>query len=495
VSENGQQQARTVMYTKSVILDADACYRALVARDERYDGTFFVGVKTTGIYCRPVCRARTPRSDRCLFFRRAVEAESHGFRACFRCRPERAPGNAPVDALSRAVVLAMMKIEAGALNNGSVEDLAAELGITSRHLRRAMQAELGVSPLDFALSRRIALARELLLGTSMSITEVAFASGFSSLRRFNAAFLAHQGKSPSAMRRAQPARTETAATRLTLDYRPPHDWDALITFLRARAVPGVESADASSYRRTVELGAHRGWISVSPAKGRHALYVDVSPSLTSVLMAVAARVRRLFDLDAHPSIISAQLGQDPKLGPLVQKRPGLRLPGAFNPFETSVRAVLGQQVSVAAATTLAGRLAERLGDRIETPFEALSKTFPTPERIVGTDEQALMSLGITGARARTIKALAEVVTKGTTTLDATSEPEATMAALLELPGVGPWTAQYVAMRALSFPDAFPDGDLGIRKGLGGVSAAACLQMAEAWRPWRAYAAMHIWTNL
>jgi len=478
-----------------VTLDADACYRALVARDDRFDGTFFVGVKTTGIYCRPVCRARTPGRDRCVFYQRAVEAERDGFRACFRCRPERAPGDAPMDALSSTVVAAIAKIEAGALNDGDVEGLAAALGITSRHLRRAMSAELGVSPQSFALSRRVALARELLLSSSLPVTDIAFASGWKSLRRFNSAFRAHQGVAPSAVRRARSGPAGEDAVRLTLDYRPPFDWDSLLAFFGARAVRGVESVDGDIFRRTVRAGSHVGFISIAKAEGRASLHLDVAPSLTGGLMPLVARVRRLFDLDAHPAVITSHLANDPRLAKVVRRRPGLRLPGSFDPFEAAVRAVLGQQVSVAAATTLATRLVDRLGEPVKTPFEGLNRIWPTPDRIASASEGDLASLGLTGARARTLRGIAAAVADGKISLEAATDPEATLRALTELPGIGDWTAHYIAMRALGWPDAFPASDLGLRKALDGASPAECFQMAERWRPWRAYAVIHLWTSL
>lgn len=476
-------------------LDADICYRALTARDDRFDGTFFVGVKTTGIYCRPVCPARTPGRDRCIFFKRAVEAERDGFRACFRCRPERAPGNSPVDALSSTVAAAVAKIEAGALNDGDVEGLAAALGITSRHLRRAMSAELGVTPLEFALSRRVALARELLLGTSLPVTDIAFASGWKSLRRFNSAFRAHQGMPPTALRRARPSPAGENFVRVTLDYRPPLDWDSLLAFFGVRAVRGVERVEGATFRRTARAGSSAGFISITKAEGRASLHLDVSPSLTGELMPLVARVRRLFDLDAHPAAITSHLAKDPRLAKVVKRRPGLRLPGSFDPFETAVRVVLGQQVSVAAATTIAARLVERFGDAVETPFPELNRIWPTPDRIAGTTDGALTSLGLTGARARTLRGLAAAIADGTIVLDAAGDAEATIRALTELPGIGDWTAHSIAMRALGFPDAFPASDLGLRKALGGAPAAECIEMAEPWRPWRAYAVIHLWTSL
>ena len=326
MSENGQTTADAGATNIPVTLDPDACYRALVAHDARFDGAFFVGVKTTGVYCRPVCRARTPRRDRCVFFPRAALAEREGFRACFRCRPERAPGHASVDAVSRLVALAARRIDEGALNEGTVEDLAASLGVGSRHLRRAMQDELGVGPIELALSRRVALARELLLGTSLPITDIAFASGFASVRRFNAAYRAHQRMTPSDVRRPGPSRAlETNAVRVVLDVRPPFDPGLAFSFLRARAVDGAESFSGETYMRAVMTNGKSGVVAITPATGRDAIVVEVSSPLAPSLMTIAARVRRLFDTDADPTLIGAHLSRDPILKARVRVRPALRV--------------------------------------------------------------------------------------------------------------------------------------------------------------------------
>lgn len=477
-------------------LDQDACYRALVAHDSRFDGVFYVGVTTTGIYCRPVCRARTPGRDRCEFFRHAAVAEHAGFRACLRCRPERAPGAASVDALSRLVGSAVRKIEEGALNDGDVETLASSLGSSARHLRRAMQEELGVSPIELALSRRIALARELLLGTTMPIAEVAFASGFSSIRRFNDAYRASQRATPSDVRR--PGGATTSSLRLILDVRSPFDPAAAFAFLRSRMVVGAEAFDGDRYLRAVAINGRRGVIAISAAKGKDAIEVSVSSSLASASMAIAARARSLFDTDADPDVIGAHLARDPLLRPRVAKRPALRVMGAFEPFEWAARAVLGQQVSVRAALTLAARLVAKLGTPVDADLDTSSvalRTFPGAAELAAIDEAELGAIGLTRARARTLRNLARAVADGAVVLDRTADPEATRAALLALPGIGPWTAEYVAMRALGWPDAFPAGDLGLKKALGGISTAACEARAERWRPWRAYAAAHLWTGL
>lgn len=502
-------------------LDANTCYRALCARDGRFDGVFFVAVKTTGIYCRPVCRARTPAQERCVFYRTPVEAERDGFRACFRCRPELAPGNGPVDSVPRLVEQAVARIDAGFLNDGSLDELAEALGVTGRHLRRAIRTELGVTPVALAQSRRLALAKQLLQDTALPLAEVAFASGFASVRRFNALFHARFGRPPSALRREHAADSAPAAIVLRLDYRAPFDWDGLLGFLAARAIPGAEEVAAGVYRRTVRIAGASGWVEVqrdpspsslpiaaeaSPAAPLdamahaplRALRATVSLSLASVLMQVVARLRGLFDLDAHPAVIQAHLARDPTLAPLLERHPGLRVPGAFDGFETAVRGILGQQVSVRAATTLSGRLIERFGEPIETPHPRLGRLFPRPEILAQASEDEVAGLGMPGARARTVIALARAVAGSELRLDRVGRcgpTDALRERLQALPGVGDWTAQYIAMRVLGWPDAFPAGDLGLRNALGGISAREIEHRAEHWRPWRAYAAIHLWTSL
>jgi AraC family transcriptional regulator of adaptative response / DNA-3-methyladenine glycosylase II len=483
------------------LLDPDACYRAVVARDGRFDGIFFVGVKTTGVYCRPICPARTPGRDRCLFFRTAAEAEGAGFRSCFRCRPELAPGAAPVDAVSRVVAAAMRRIDEGALSQEeTLEDLAAELGVSSRHLRRAMQAELGVSPLALAESRRLALARQLIVDTALPMTEVAFASGFRSVRRFNGAVKTRYGRPPSAMRRkvagGAAERTPGAeALTVTLQYRPPYDWPAMVSYLARRAIPGVELVQGGVYLRTVAVGAHRGWLAVAADPGRPALKVTLASSLAGGLMTVVARLRRLFDLDAQPAAIAAHLGRDPRLARHVRARPGLRVAGAFDPFEAAARAVLGQQISVAAARTIAGRLAARFGEAIATPHPELTRLFPQAGALAARAARDLAGLGVPARRAATLHALARAVASGQLALDGAREPARMVEEITALPGVGRWTAHYLAMRALGWPDAFPEDDLGLRKALGGISGRQARAVAETWRPWRAYGATHLWTEL
>jgi AraC family transcriptional regulator of adaptative response / DNA-3-methyladenine glycosylase II len=477
-----------------MMLDPESCYRALVARDHRFDGRFFVGVETTGIYCRPVCRARTPGRARCSFYQTAAEAEHHGFRACFRCRPELAPGSAPVDAAPRLVSAALSRIEAGALNEQTVDGLAAELEITGRHLRRAMREELGVTPVELAQSQRLALARQLLWESSLPVTEVALSSGFRSVRRFNALFRARHGRAPSELRKARAPREDAPTVAIALGYRPPYDWDSVLGFLAARAIPGVELIREGRYLRTVQLGAAKGWIVVSQEANRHALRAVASLSLAGVLMPLSSRLRRLFDLDAHPTTIAAHLSTDPLLAGAVKARPGMRVPGAFEAFETSARAILGQQVSVAAASTLASRLTAHFGERIETPHPELHLLSPAPARIARASSDQIAGMGITRSRAQTLRVLAGAMANGALGLETLARPEALMARLMEIPGIGPWTASYIAMRVLGWPDAFPESDLGLRKALGGLSSHQVRERAERWRPWRAYAVMYLWTH-
>jgi AraC family transcriptional regulator of adaptative response / DNA-3-methyladenine glycosylase II len=476
-------------------MDADSCYRAVRARDARFDGLFFVAVTTTGIYCRPICPARTPARTRCQFFTRAAEAERAGFRACFRCRPELAPGQSPADSLSRLVRAAAARIEAGFLNERTVDELGAELGVSGRHLRRAMEAELGVSPVELAQTRRLALAKQLLQDTTLPLTQVAFAAGFASVRRFNALFRQRFARPPSAVRRAHGPRDAGEFVSLRLDYRPPLDWDALRRFLAERAIPGVESVVDGEYRRTVALDGAAGWLAVSARRDRPALEARVSLSLAPQLTSVVARLRALFDLDARPEMIADHLGRDPLLAPHLKAHCGLRVPGAFDGFEMAVRAILGQQVTVRAATTLSGRLVRAFGETTATGVPALDRLFPSPRTLAALSVGRLQELGMPASRARTLQQLARAVVAGRVDLAPTTVPETAIARWQAVPGIGPWTASYVAMRALGWPDAFPAADLGVRKALGARSAREAEARASDWRPWRAYAVMHLWSSL
>jgi AraC family transcriptional regulator of adaptative response / DNA-3-methyladenine glycosylase II len=479
-----------------MILDDDSCYRALRAHDARFDGLFFVGVKTTGIYCRPVCTVRAAHRKNCRFFASAVLAEQAGFRPCLRCRPELAPGHAPVDSTRTLARAAAARIEAGELGNGgSLEDLAAGLDVSSRQLRRAFAKELGVSPVELAQTNRLLLAKRLIAETQLPLTQVAFAAGFESVRRFNALFRSHYRLTPSTLRRSSTKPVASDCLRLLLAYRPPMDWNALLGFLAARAIPGVEQVTDDTYSRTVGIGERRGWLSVSAVANRHLLAVDLSTALAPSLPAILSRLRNLFDLDARPDVIAGHLAQEPLLATGVATRPGLRVPGAFDSFELAMRAILGQQVTVRGATTLAGRFAERFGEAIDTPLPALNRITPKAQAIAAARSSTLCGIGLPAARAESLRNLARVIARGEVDLEPGVDPTMLIRRLMDLPGIGPWTAEYIAMRALHWPDAFPAGDLGLMKATGMKSAKLLERAAERWRPWRAYAAMHLWESL
>ena len=483
-------------YVNNMTQDTTALYSALAARDRRFDGVFYVGVTSTGIYCRPVCTAKTPKAANCRFFESREGAEKAGFRPCLRCRPELAPGTAPVDDAHRIAALVARRIDEGMLDDGGgIEDVASKFGWSSRQIRRIVQKELGVSPIELAMTRRLLLAKQLLTETTLPIMEVAFASGFSSLRRFNDAFGTRYGMPPSRFRKAAITGSASGTTggtfTLRLGYRPPFDWAGLLEFLAARTIAGVETAADDEYCRTVRLGDHRGYIRVRNASGQHNLLVELTHSLTPVLPALLGRIRALFDLDARPDVISAHLAKDSRLAKRVRANRGLRVPGAFDGFEIAVRAILGQQVSVKAATTLSGRFAELLGEPLEGG-DGLQRLTPTAERVASASVAEIAALGIVRARAASIVRLADEVASGTLVLEAGVDPDRTIAQLVALPGIGPWTAHYIAMRALRWPDAFPREDLVLRKRLGGVTPERAGVESELWRPWRSYATLHLW---
>ncbi len=476
--------------------DAAELYSAYAARDARFDGVFFIGVTSTGIYCRPVCTARTPRRSNCRFFASAEAAEKASFRPCLRCRPELAPGNAPVDDTRRIAHLVAHRIDEGLLDeDGGLEALAARFGWSSRQIRRMVQQELGVSPIELVLTRRLLLAKQLLTETALPITEVAYASGFGSLRRFNDAFRKRYGMPPTRLRRAAGSANDAGSLSLQLTYRPPYDWAAMLAFLAARAVAGVEAVRDDAWLRTVRLGTHAGWLRVRHVPERRSLVVELSHALTPVLPPLLGRLRNLFDLAARPDVIARHLAADPLLAPSIEANPGLRVPGALDGAETGVRAILGQQVSVRSATRAADRLAAAFGERIDTPFPGLDRLWPSAEVLAAAGSEALRECGIIGARARAIVALAEAVTSGRLELEPGMPAEDEMRRLIALPGVGPWTAGYIAMRALHWPDAFPAGDVVVRNRLGGLSPAEVERRAEQWRPWRSYAVLHLWHGI
>jgi AraC family transcriptional regulator, regulatory protein of adaptative response / DNA-3-methyladenine glycosylase II len=477
--------------------DPVALYNAFVSRDPRFDGVFYVGVTSTGIYCRPVCTARTPRAANCRFFASAEAAEKARFRPCLRCRPELAPGNAPVDDSRRIAALVAQRIDEGMLDDGAgLEAVAAKFGWSSRQIRRMVQKELGVSPIELVLTRRLLLAKQLLTETTLPVAQVAFASGFSSLRRFDDAFGGRYGMPPSRFRRATDDAAAVAESTdtftLRLSYRPPFDWAGLLRFLGARTLKGVESVRDGEYLRTISLGDHAGWIRVTDVPAKRSVAVELTHSLTPVLPALLGRLRHLFDLAARPDLIAAHLADSELLAAPVSENPGLRVPGAFDGFELAMRAILGQQVTVKGATTIAGRVVAAFGEPIATPHRDLHRLSPTPERIAALQVEELASLGIVRTRAESVIALAREIAAGRLVLDAGADPARTMERLVALPGIGAWTAHYVAMRALRWPDAFPKEDVALRKRLGGVTAARAEALSQEWRPWRSYATLYLW---
>lgn len=481
------------------MFDPDTAYQALTSRDSRFDGVFFVGVTSTGIYCRPICPVKAPMQKNCLFFASAEAAEKAHFRPCMRCRPELAPGSAPVDSHHRIADRLIRRIEEGLLEEQeTLAAIAAEFNLSERQLRRVVQQELGVSPLELRQTRRMLLAKQLLTETTLPVTEIAYASGFRSLRRFNDVFQARYRMTPSRLRRQnQPDAVSTLqeSAELRLSYRPPYDWEAMLLFLQQHIMQDVEWVHDDAYHRTVRLGACRGWVRVSHLPQKQALLVQFTTTLTPVLPALLRRLRDLFDLDAQPLRIREHLGQDPLLAESFERYPGLRVPGAFDGFELAVRAILGQQVTVKAGTTLSSRLAGRFGEPLTTPWPALSRLSPTPAALADATIDDIAGLGIVSARSHAILSLAQICASGALRFNGAGHPDIVQQQLLALKGIGPWTASYIAMRALRWPDAFPKEDIAIRNNLGGVSAKVAELMSQVWRPWRSYAVLHIWKSL
>lgn len=480
-------------------MDHDACYRAVLTRDPRFDGRIFGGVKTTGIYCRPICPARTPKRENMTFFPSAAAAQEAGFRPCLRCRPETSPDLGSWRGTSNTVSRALGLIEAGALDEGDVEAVADRLGVGERQLRRLFKQHLGASPVAVAQTRRVLLAKQLIHETALPMSEVALAAGFGSVRRFNETFQQIFGRPPGALRRAgarEAAYADSGLVTLKLRYKPPYDWDGMIAFLQMRAIPGVERVSARRYARTLNVGGAHGVVAVEPGEGDF-LRVSLNFPKLSALPTVIARVRRVFDLTADPEVIGAHLREDPTLAPLVAARPGLRAAGAWDGFELAVRAVLGQQITVTAARGLAAKMTAAFGERLSPETgagEGLTHLFPTPERLVEAD---IASLGMPRTRAKALTSLAQAAARDPALFAPRRSLEEAVARLRDLPGIGEWTAQYIAMRELREPDAFPHGDIGLMRALTDADGrrptpAELLDRAEAWRPWRAYAALHLW---
>lgn len=472
----------------------DICYRALASRDTRFDGRLFVGITSTGIYCRPICPARTAKRENCRFFPSAAAAQAAGFRPCLRCRPEISPDAAAWRGTSNTVSRALSLIAEGGFDDESgVGALAERLGVGERQLRRLFDKHLGAAPIVVAQTRRLLFAKQLIQDTDLSMSAISEASGFGSVRRFNDAFRKLYGRSPKELR---VRRAASSAVTVKLGYRPPYDWDRIIAFLGARAIAGVEIAESGRYARTIALQGVYGSLVVQP--GRNQLIATIRFPDVRALLGIVARLRRLFDLDADVSAIGLHLSADKTLAPLIAKRPGLRAPGAWDGFELAVRAILGQQVSVAAARNLARRLVGLTSPRLlpdATGDERLDAAFPDPARLAAAD---ISTLGMPGARLKSLKALAEAANADPRLLDPAGSFEDAVTRLMALPGFGPWTAQYWALRALRDSDAFPAADLALLRAVeeAGVrpTPKKLLDLAEAWRPWRAYAAQHLWAH-
>lgn len=500
-------------------LDADACYLALKTHDARFDGHFFTAVRSTGIYCRPVCRVRTPKAENCHFYVLAAQAEAAGYRPCLRCRPERAPARLQPLAWSTQDASALLAQQATVLLDSlaqgemagtgatGIAGVAARLGVSARHLRRIFEAQWGIPPLQYLQTRRLLCAKQLLSDTQLPISQVAHLSGFASLRRFNAAFVAHYRLQPRALRKvaSAPAAAKRAALStgagivLKASYRPPYDVAAMLAFLQQRAIPGVEVVDLGhqSYQRSLAL-LHRGqtltgWVQARFMPGTHSVELAISEGLLGALPRLMAELRQLLDLDADPGPIAASLGA--RFAGLE----GLRVPGTLDGLELAVRAILGQQITVAAARTLATRLVQALGQPVTTPFPALTHLFPTAQALAEASGETLGALGIVRQRQAAIQALARAVASGSLQLRPGADVLQTQAALLALPGIGPWTANYIAMRALRWPDAFVAADVALHSALGlrqhQAPAAEAERLSQAWRPWRSYAVVRAWHAL
>ena len=471
-------------------LDWQVCSRARLSRDARFDGKFFIGVVGSGVYCRSICPAPTAKEKNCRYFPSAAAAAEAGFRPCLRCRPESSPGTPAWQGTSSTVSRALRLIGESGLEEGGVELLAERLGVGSRHLRRLFLRHLGATPIAVAQTRRLHFAKKLIDETNLPMSQIALASGFGSVRRFNAGIRRVYHRTPTQIRRlARRAGIQTGTHySFRLHFRPPYHWEGILDFLRARATPGVEVVDASTYRRTFSLNGRSGYLSVSIDESRAALLVSLDFSDPQSLFYIVERVRAMFDLGADWAAIKQTFRNDPVLSASMDADPGLRVPGCWNGFELAVRAILGQQITVKGATALAGRLAEAFGERFSGPA-GLTHLFPAPEVLA---EANLTAIGLTGARAETIRALARAVSSGKIRFEGVVNVDAFVARLCEIPGIGQWTAQYVAMRALGEPDAFPSSDLWLLRAMAVASVRELERRAEAWRPWRAYAAMYLW---
>jgi AraC family transcriptional regulator, regulatory protein of adaptative response / DNA-3-methyladenine glycosylase II len=472
-------------------LDWQTCSRARLSRDPRFDGKFFIGVAGSRVYCRSICPAPTAKEKNVRYFATAAAAAEAGFRPCLRCRPECSPGTPAWLGTSNTVSRALRLIGESGLEDGGVDALAAKLGVGSRHLRRLFLKHLGASPTAVAHTRRLHFAKKLIDETGLPMTQIALASGFGSVRRFNAGIRKVYHRTPTQIRRLARQKVSQPENQyfFRLRFRPPYDWKGMLAFLAARAIPGVEVVEGGCYRRSISLQGRHGYLEISLDEGNHSLLARVQFSDPRSLFFITERIRAMFDLNADWTSIARNLRTDPVLASQIKAHPGLRVPGCWNGFELAIRAILGQQVSVKGASTLAGRLAKTFGE----PFSAASGIayiFPMAKVLA---DAKLASIGLTQARAETIRSLAKAVCKGKVNFDSVADSANFLERLCEIPGIGRWTAEYIAMRALGEPDAFPASDLGLIRASGLNGAKELEQHAEAWRPWRAYAAMHLWS--
>lgn len=500
MSESCQHYPVLLAKLHNMELDHDLCYAASKSRDPRFDGRFFVAVLTTGIYCRPICPVPMPKRENVRFYLSAPAAREAGFRPCLRCRPEASPGTPEWQGPSAIVSRGLHLIDEGVMEEGGIDELAKRLNLGRRQIRRLFEKHLGASPIQVAQTRRLHFAKKLINETNLPMTQIAFASGFTSVRRFNDVLRKTYDRTPTELRYQKKGKrisVDHGFLNLSLAYRPPFNWQALLQFLEARRLPGVEQIDGDTYRRTVQFGTENGVISISPIEHHYQLRLSVPPNLSRHLLSISERIRSMFDLRADPMPIAEILTGDPQLRPLVTANPGLRVPGAWSAFELGVRAILGQQVSIQAANSFAGRIAESYGEPLsDSEWPGLAYVFPGPTQL---EEASLQEIGLTGKRAETIRHFAQAALDDSALLQTGRSLEAVIERLKRIPGIGPWTAHYIATRGLGEPDAFPAGDLGLqraaaRKGQPRLTETELRSRSQAWRPWRAYAAITLWRH-
>lgn len=477
-------------------LDPEFCYRAILSRDPRFDGRFFTAVVTTGIYCRSVCPAPKPKRKKVLFFSTAAAAEKEGFQPCLRCKPEAAPAISGWPGLSETLMRAMNLIDAGFLDERNVSDLAGQFQMSERHLRRLFEEQIGATPVSIALTRRLHFARKLLEQTALPVIDVAFASGFSSLRRFNSAFKNAYSISPSDLRKQDNFKPHHEHNlQFKLAYRPPFHWNHLIGFLRNRAIENVEWVDADCYRRTISVAGSSGILEVHHLPEQHSVVLSIPISLSRSIMQIVESVKRIFDLKADPAAIQDAFMKDRVMASIINKVPGLRVPGAWNWFEIAVRAILGQQITVKAAKTIAGRLVQKFGTPLDGNQNS-DKLFPLPEQILNA---SLTGLGIPTRRVDAIRQLAQAAVDSSIGPDCGIPLEETIRRFCLISGIGPWTAHYIALRAFGELDVFLPGDLVLRRTASrligkNLTDLELLKHAERWRPWRSYAVLYLWAS-